>query len=318
MRTVFAISALLLAGSALAQAFPSQSITIVVPYPPGGTTDIIPRVMQAELSHRLGVPVVIDNRPGAGGGIGTALVARAKPDGYTLVVANNQTMAINPWVYKDLQYDPGKDFIPVMNAGTSPNALVVHPDVPAKNLRELIALAKAKPRTLTYASSGAGSTSHLCGALLASLADIKIEHVPYKGPAPAHQDLNAGRVSMMCDAISNVTKGIQSGRLRGIAVAAKEPHKAAPDVPSAVEAGLPGLEMSFWIGFAAPRATPMAVVDRVNREMVATLRNPDIAKRIEALGITIVGDSPREFAALITAESAKWRKVVEASGASAN
>jgi tripartite-type tricarboxylate transporter receptor subunit TctC len=318
MRVVFAICALALAGSALAQAFPSQSITIVVPYPPGGTTDIIPRVMQAELSRRLGVPVVIDNRPGAGGGIGTALVARAKPDGYTLVVANNQTMAINPWVYKDLQYDPAKDFVPVMNAGTSPNALVVHPDVPAKSLQELITLAKAKPGTLTYASSGAGSTSHLCGALLASLADIKIVHVPYKGPAPAHQDLNAGRVTMMCDAISNVTKGIQSGRLRGIAVAAKEPHKAAPDVPSAVQAGLPGLEMSFWIGFAAPRATPPAVVERINREMVATLQNPEVAKRIEVLGITLVGDSPRDFATLITAESAKWRKVVEASGASAN
>jgi tripartite-type tricarboxylate transporter receptor subunit TctC len=205
-----------------------------------------------------------------------------------------------------------------MNAGTSPNELVVHPSVPAMNLRELIALAKAKPDTLTYASSGGGSTSHLCGALLASLAGIKIVHVPYKGPAPAHQDLAAGRVSMMCDAISNVAKGVESGRLRGIAVAAKERHSATPEVPSAVEAGLPGLEMSFFIGFAAPRGTPAPVVDRLNREMVGALRSPEVAKRIEALGIALVGDSPAAFTSLIAAESAKYRKVVDASGASAD
>jgi len=320
LKTLRILVALLAAAGAAhaADPYPAQPVTIVVPYPPGGTTDIIPRVMQADLSRRLGVAVVIDNRPGAGGGIGTALVARAKPDGYTLVVANNQTMAINPWVYKDLQYDAAKDFTPVMNAGTSPNALVVHPDVPAKNLKELIALAKAKPGTLTYASSGDGSTSHLCGAMLATQAGIKIEHIPYKGPAPAHQDLAAGRVSMMCDAISNVTKSIASGRLRGIAIAAKERHKAAPDVPSAVEAGLPGLEMSFFIGFAAPRGTPAPVIERLNREMVGALRNPEVAQRIEALGITLVGDSPAHFASLITAESAKYRKVVEAAGAGAN
>jgi tripartite-type tricarboxylate transporter receptor subunit TctC len=319
VRTLFAISILFTAASALAQgSFPSQPVTIVVPYPPGGTTDIVPRLMQQDLSRRLGVPVVIENRPGAGGGIGTAFAARANPDGYTVVVANNQTMAINPWVYKQLQYDPEKDFTAVMDAGTSPNLLAVHPSVPAKNLSELIALAKAKPGTLTYASSGAGSTSHLCGAMLASLAGIKIEHVPYKGPAPAHQDLNAGRVSMMCDAISNMTKEVESGRLRGIAVADPKRHRALPNVPSAPEAGLPGLEMSFFIGFAVPKATPAAVVERLNRDMVAALRSPEVVKRIEALGITVVGDTPREFAARISAESTKFRKLVQESGASVN
>ncbi len=315
---VVVLAALVSAGAVAQSEYPSQPITIVVPYPPGGTTDILPRLIQAELSKSLGVPVVIDNRAGAGGGIGTGFVARAKADGYTLVVTNNQTMAINPWIYKDLPYDAAKDFAQIVIAAKSPNLLVVHPDVPVKNLSELIALAKAKPGTLTYASSGAGSTSHLCGALLATLADIKIEHIPYKGPGPAHQDLNAGRVSMMCDAISNVSKGIEAGRLRGIVVAAPERHSAAPNVPSAVEARLPGLEMSFFIGFAAPSGTPAPIVNRLNREVAQALRSPEANKRLEGIGLTLVGDSPSEATALVAKESAKYRGVVKASGATAN
>ena len=319
MRAVFFVLTAFICVGAFAQSeYPSRPITIVVPSPPGGTTDILPRIIQTELSKSLGVPVIIDNRAGAGGGIGTGFVARAQPDGYTLVVTNNQTMAINQWIYKKLQYDAAKDFAQILTVAKSPNLLVVHPDVPAKNLSELIALAKAKPGTLTYASSGAGSTSHLCGSLLATLAGIKIEHIPYKGPGPAHQDLNAGRVSMMCDAISNVSQQIKSERLRGIVVAAPERHPAAPSVPSAVEAELPGFEMSFFIGFAAPSGTPAAIVNRVNQGVVQAIRNPEITKRLEGLGLTLVVDSPSEATSLVNKESAKYRGVVQASGAVAD
>lgn len=312
---LFVLAALLSTGAAAQADYPSKPITIVVPYPPGGTTDILPRLIQVELSKSLGVPIVIDNRAGAGGGIGTAYAARTKSDGYTIVVTNNQTMAINQWIYKKLQYDAAKDFAQIIVAAKSPNVLVVHPDVPAKNLSELIALAKAKPGVLTYASSGAGSTSHLCGSLLSTLADIKLEHIPYKGPGPAHQDLDAGRVTMMCDAISNVTQDIETGRIRGIVVAGPERHPATPNVPSAVEAKLPGFEMSFFIGFAAPAGTPAPIVNRLNQEVAKAIRNPDITKRLQGLGLTLVADSPGDATALVVKESAKYRGVVQASGA---
>jgi tripartite-type tricarboxylate transporter receptor subunit TctC len=303
-------------GASAQDVFPSKPITIVVPYPPGGSTDIVPRMMQPELSRMLGVAVVIENRAGAGGTMGSAQVARAKPDGYTLVIVNTQTTAINPWIYKGLSYD-AKDFVPIMNAGTVPNMLVTHPSVPAKNLRELIALAKARPGELTYASSGDGSTSHLCGALLGSLAGVNILHVPYKGPGPAHQDLDGGQVSMMCDALSNGTQEVKSGRLRGILVTTKNRQDAVPEVPTAAEAGLPGLDVGFFLGFAAPRGTPVAVVERLNRVMVAVLRSPEVVKRLEGMGITVDGGSRADFAALIASESAKYQKILEIAGVTA-
>jgi tripartite-type tricarboxylate transporter receptor subunit TctC len=316
---VFAVSFALLAmavGASAQDVFPSKPIVIVVPYPPGGSTDIVPRVMQTELSRRLGVAVVIENRAGAGGTIGSAQVARAKPDGYTLAIVNTQTTAINPWIYKGLTYDP-KDFMPIMNVGTVPNMLVTHPGVPAKNLRELVALAKAKPGELTYASSGDGSTSHLCGALLGSLAGINILHVPYKGPGPAHQDLDGGHVSMMCDALSNVAQKVESRRARGMLVTARKRQAAAPEVPTAAEVGLPGLDISFFLGFAAPRGTPAAVVERLHSALAGALRSPEVLKHLESMGITPDGGSPAEFSALIASESAKYQKILDIAGVTA-
>lgn len=315
MRLAFAVMGLILFALAGAQTFPARQVTIVVPYPPGSTSDLLPRAIAPLLSQSLGVPVIVENRPGAGGNVGAALVAKGDASGHTVLMAPSAILATNQWLYKDLQYDPQRDFTPVTNAATTPNMMVVHPSLPAATLQELIALARGKPGALTFASGGSGTTSHLCGEMLKMSAKVDLVHVPYKGPAPAAQDLLAGRVSMMCDNFSNVISHVRSGRLRAIAVTAATRHPQAKDVPTAQEAGLAGFEMSVWYAFAVPSAAPRAVVQRLNAEIGRALRAPALAERLDSLGLTVVADSPEDFARFVAAESARMRKLVQDSGA---
>ncbi|HZS65594.1 MAG TPA: tripartite tricarboxylate transporter substrate binding protein [Burkholderiales bacterium] len=301
--------------AALAQAFPSRTITIVVPYSPGSTSDLLPRAIAPHLSQSLGVPVVVENRPGAGGNIGAALVAKGEASGHTVLMAPSAVLATNQWLYKDPGYDPQKDLTPVIDAATTPNLWVAHPSVPAKTIAEVIALAKAKPGSLSFASGGAGTTSHLCGELLNSMAHVELLHVPYKGPAPALQDVLAGRVPLMCDNFSNVISHVRNGRLRAIALSGTQRIAQAPDVPTVSESGLPGFEISVWYGFAVPAAAPKPVVQKLNREIAAALQQPAVSARLQSLGLTIVADTAEEFARFVAAESDKMRRLVQASGA---
>jgi len=320
MRSLARLSAILLAVAAAVAAaqdkFPTRPITLVCPFQAGGVADAISRAVAPIMSESLRTPVIVDNRPGATGAIGASYVARAKPDGHTLLIVPNSVLAINQWVYKSLPYNPETDFTPVIDVGTSPNLLVVHPSVAADTLAELIALARKKP--LSFASAGNGSPQHLCGELLNVSAGIDLVHVPYKGAAPALQDVIAGHVPLMCNALSLVLPHVRAGRLRAIALAASTRHLQAPQVPTAREAGLPGFESDVWFGFVAPAATPAAIVERLNVEIGRALRMPAVAAPLQANGLTIVADSPREFGALIAAESAKWRRIVERAGVKAD
>jgi tripartite-type tricarboxylate transporter receptor subunit TctC len=300
---------------ALAQAFPSRQITIVVPYSPGSTSDLIPRAIAPLMSQSMGVPVVVENRPGAGGNVGAAAVAKGEPSGHTLLMAPSAILATNKWLYKEPGYDPQKDLAPVINAATTPNLWVAHPDVPVKNMADVIALAKAKPGSLSFASGGAGTTSHLCGELLKTTAHIDMVHVPYKGPAPAVQDLLGGRIQLMCDNFSNVITHVRNGKLRAVALTALKRHPQAPDVPTADESGLPGFEVSVWYGFAVHAATPKPAVQKLNSEISAALRSPQVTERLQALGLTIVADSVENFARFVATESEKMRRLVQQSGA---
>jgi tripartite-type tricarboxylate transporter receptor subunit TctC len=312
------LAALLLSFAPLvasAQGFPTRAITIVVPYSPGSTSDLLPRAIAPHMSQSLGVPVVVENRPGAGGNIGAALVAKGEASGHTVLMAPSAVLATNQWLYKDPGYDPQKDLTPVIDAATTPNLWVANPSLPVKTIADVIALAKAKPGTLSFASGGAGTTSHLCGELLNTMAHVDLLHVPYKGPAPALQDVLAGRVPLMCDNFSNVISHARNGRLRAIALTGAKRIRQAPEVPTVSESGLPGFEISVWYGFAVPAATPKAVVQKLNSEIAAALRQPAVAERLESLGLTIVADTPEDFARFVAAESEKMRRLVQASGA---
>jgi tripartite-type tricarboxylate transporter receptor subunit TctC len=301
--------------AALAQQFPSRQITVVVPYSPGSTSDLLPRAIAPLMSQSLGVPVVVENRPGAGGNVGAAIVAKGEASGHTLLMAPSAILATNQWLYKEIGYNPQKDFAPVTNAATTPNMWVAHPELPVKNMQDVIALARGKPGSLSFASGGAGTTSHLCGELLKTTTKIDMVHVPYKGPAPAMQDLLAGRVPLMCDNFSNVISHVRSGKLRPIALTALKRHPQAPDVPTVDESGLPGFEINVWYGFAVHSGTPKGVVDRLNAEIARALRAPAVAERLATLGLAIVADSPEDFARFVAAETDKMRRLVQASGA---
>src|SRR3954468_16677074 len=315
MRLALFAFALALPLTAPAQDFPSRPMTIVVPFPPGSTSDLLPRALAPHLSQSLGVPVIVENRPGAGGNLGAALVAKGEASGHTVLMAPSAVLATNQWLYKEPGYDPQKDLAPVINAAATPNMWVAHPGVPVKTIADVIATAKAKPGALSFASGGNGTTGHLCGELLKSTARVDIVHVPYKGPAPALQDVLAGRVPLMCDNFSNVISHVRSGKLRAIALTAIRRHPQAPEVPTAAESGLPGFEINVWYGFAAPAATPRPVVQKLNAEIARALRTPAVAERLEGLGLSIVADSPEAFARFVAAESEKMHKLVQASGA---
>lgn len=310
-----ALLLLLVPTFALAQAFPARPISIVVPYPPGSSSDLIPRTIAPLMSQSMGVAVIVENRPGAGGNLGAGLVAKGEADGHTVLMAPSAILATNQWLYKQLPYDPQKDFTPVINAATTPNMWVAHPDAPVKTIGDVIARAKAKPDSLAFASGGNGTTSHLCGELLKTTAKVDLLHVPYKGPAPALQDVLAGRVQLMCDNFSNVIPHVRSGRLKAVALTDMKRHPQAPDVPTANETGLPGFEVGVWYGFAVPSATPKPVVEKLNAEIARALKDPKVAERLGQLGLAIVADSPEQFASFVAAESEKMRKLVQASGA---
>jgi tripartite-type tricarboxylate transporter receptor subunit TctC len=304
--------------SALAQPFPSRAITIVVPFPPGSSSDLIPRALAPLMSQSMGVAVVVENRPGAGGNVGAALVARGDASGHQVLMAPSAILATNQWLYKEPGYDPQKDLAPVINAAATPNMWVAHPDTPVKTIQDVITQAKAKPGALAFASGGNGTSSHLCGELLKTTAKVDMLHVPYKGPAPALQDVIAGRVGLMCDNFSNVITHVRSGRLKAVALTAMKRHPQAPEVPTADESGLAGFEIGVWYGFAVAVATPKPLVQKLNSELAKALRDPKIAERFEQLGLTVVADSPEEFARFVAAESERMRKLVEACGARAD
>ena len=310
-----ALLLLLLPTAVLAQGFPSRQISIMVPYPPGSSSDLIPRALAPLLSQSMGVPVIVENRPGAGGNVGAALVAKGDASGHLVLMAPSAILATNQWLYKELNYDPQKDFTPLINAATTPNMWVAHPDVPVKTMADVVAQARAKPGALAFASGGNGTTGHLCGELLKTTAKVDMLHVPYKGPAPALQDVIAGRVPLMCDNFSNVIPHVRSGRLKAVAVTARERHPQAADVPTAHESGLPGFEVGVWYGFAVPSATPKPVVQKLNAEFAKALRDPKVAERLRELGLAVVADSPEAFARFVAEESEKMRKLVQASGA---
>jgi tripartite-type tricarboxylate transporter receptor subunit TctC len=301
-----------------AQSFPAHTVTIVVPFPPGSSSDLIPRALAPLMSQSMGAPVIVENRPGAGGNLGAALVARGDASGHQVLMAPSAILATNQWLYKEPGYDARKDLAPVINAATTPNMWVAHPDTPVKTIRDVVTLAKAKPGALAFASGGNGTTSHLCGELLKTTAKVDLLHVPFKGPAPALQDVIAGRVPLMCDNFSNVITHVRSGRLKAVALTAMKRHPQAPGVPTADESGLPGFEVGVWYGFAVPAATPRAVVQKLNAEIAKALRDPKTAGHFDQLGLTVVADSPEEFARFVAAESERMRKLVEVSGARAD
>ncbi len=308
------------AGAATAQseAYPARTITLIAPTAPGSNVDLLARLLSPVLARSMGQPVVVENKAGAASTIGAVAVAQAKPDGYTLLMAPTPALSVNQWLYKKLPYNPEKDFVPVIAVASTPNVLVVHPSVAAKNLAELVALAKAKPNELTYASGGSGTTAHLCGEMLKQNVGINLTHVPYKSPAPALQDVLAGRISMMCENFSNALAHVKAGTLRPIAVTALQRHEQAPEISTARESGVAGLnefDVGVWFGVVAPAGTPAAVITRLNAEITQALRDPTVAPRLKAVGLTVLADSPESFRRFITAESAKWRKVVETSGA---
>jgi tripartite-type tricarboxylate transporter receptor subunit TctC len=300
---------------AQAPAYPKQPVTLVVPFPAGGPTDAMARVLAQKLGDRLGQQVVVDNKGGAGGSIAAEFVAKAPADGYTLFFGTTGTMAINPSLYSKLRYDPVKDFAPVSLMASTMNVLVVNPQVPARNLADVIKLAKAKPGDITYGSAGNGSSNHLSGELFRSTAGIQISHIPYKGSAPALVDLMGGRITMMFDTIAQQTQNIAAGKVRAIAVTGPKRSPLLPDVPTAQEAGLKDFDVTIWFGVLAPAGTPATVIDKLSREIGAVMSTDEMKKRMQADGAEARPTSPAEFAALIRSDLAKWTPVVKASGA---
>jgi tripartite-type tricarboxylate transporter receptor subunit TctC len=303
---------------AYAQAYPSKPIRFVVPYPPGGPLDTVARLLGAKVAESTGQAVVVDNKPGAGGNIGAEIVARSPADGYTILMGAVATHAINPSLYKSIAYDPVKDFAPITQVASTPNVLVVNPNVPARDVKEFIAYAKANPGKLNFGSGSTGSAGHLAGELFKSMAGVDMAHIPYKGAAPAMQDLVAGQVQLMFDNWSSSRGQVQGGRIRALAVTTAKRSALAPDLPTIAESGLPGFDISTWFGIFAPAGTPKPALDRLHAEFVKALALPDVREKMANLGAEPVGNSPEEFAAYIRAEAEKYAKVIRASGAKAD
>ncbi len=315
---LFAYTAIF-AGSSLAQTvYPAKAIRYVVPFPAGGPLDIVARAIGQELNKSWGQPVVIDNRPGAGGNIGADLVAKAPADGYTILMGAVSTHAINVTLYNTLPYDPIRDFAPVTLITSVPNVLVVHPSVPANNVKELIALAKSRPGQLNFASGSTGSAGHLAGELFNSMAGVRMTHIPYKGAAPAVVDLMAGHVSLMFDNMSSALPNIKATRVRALAVTTLKRSPLLPQLPTISDAGLRGFDIATWFGIFAPAGTPPDIVARLNGEIVRILHTPEMKERLALLGAEPIGNKPDEFAAFVKAEIPKYVKVIQTSGARAD
>lgn len=303
------------AGHALAESWPAKPVRLVVPFPPGGSTDIVGRLIAEKLSKSLGQQVIVDNRAGAGGTIGSDAVAKSAPDGYTLLIGTSSTHAIAPSLYSKLGYDVARDFAPVTLLGTATIMMVVHPSVPAKSVAEFVALAKAKPGEIMFGSTGNGSVSHLTAEHFKSLAGVDMQHVPYKGDTPMTTDLLAGRVHVAFGTAVAFLPHVQAGKLKALAVTDGKPSPVAPDLPTVAASGLPGFEALQWFGILAPAGTPKEIVSRVHAEIANALQLPEVRERLQGLGMQIAGGGPEQFGSFMRAESAKWGKVVRDSGA---
>ena len=309
------VAALLsLATSAYAQNFPSRPVTIVSPYQAGGTSDIIARILAQKLSERWGQSVVIENRPGANGGIGVNQVMRAPADGHTLIAVASSALTLNPIFYKNLTYNVERDLAPITRTGLVANVLVVNPSVDAKDIKSLVALAKVKPGELIYASQGVGSNGHLIAEQFRLRAGIDYRHVPYKGSAPAVQDLLGGRVQLMFDNLPSALPQIQSGNLRAIAVTTAERSSLLPDVPTISESGYPGFDAPAWFAVLVSKATPDAIKAELERSIIEALKTPDVAEKLKAAGVEIAADGSVQLARRIETETKVWREVVTKAG----
>lgn len=311
---LIAILGVLLSTAAGAQTYPSKPVRIVAPFPPGGVADLLARAIQPGLQEALGQQVIIDNKPGAGGNVGAEIVAKADPDGHTLLLASAGILTINEFLYGKMPFDPDKAFAPITVVGDMPNIVVVNPKTGLRTLKELIDKAKAEPGKLNFGSAGNGTTTHLAIVLLEQAAKIKLAHVPYKGAAPAVQDLVAGQIDGLVDNPPLVVGHVKSGALTALAWAAPQRLPILPDVPTAAEAGLPGFEASSWFALVAPAGTPKAIVDRLNAETAKILKDPKLVEQFAARGVRLVGDPVSSFMAFIPKERARWAEIVKASG----
>ncbi len=312
-RLWFALPIAFLISGAVFAAYPERPIRLIVSYPPGGGTDVTARTIVGKLSDGLGKQVVIDNRPGAGSTIGTDLVAKAAPDGYTLLMSDT-TFGILPGLYAKLPFDALRDFQPVAQITSVPVGLVVHPGLPARSVKELVAMARAKPGGLNFGSGGVGTPVHMAGELLKVAAKIDIVHIPYKGAGPAFIDLLGGHFQMMFPTLQSAVPHIKSGRLRLLALTTEKRSLAFPDTPTMEEAGFPGVIAVAWFGMHAPGATPKAIIARLHAEAVKVLQDPTVKQRFETEGADIVGSTPAQFSAFVANEITKWSKVVKAAG----
>src|SRR5262249_12499995 len=290
-------------------------ISLIVAFTPGGPSDVIARILGRRMHELLGQPFVIDNRPGAGGNIAAEVVANAEPDGYTLLMGNNSVLATNASLYRKINYDPEKDFLPISLIGTQANILVVNPALPARSMAELIALAKARPGELNFASSGHGAAAHLAGELFKAEAKVDIVHVAYKGAAPALHDVVAGHVHMMFATAASVVALIRDGKVRPLAVTTLKRTQVLPEIPTVAELGIPGFEATTWHGLVAPAGTPTDVIGTLHYATVTALNDPRVRKSMTDLGVDVVASTPKEFDAYIKAEIPKWADVIKASGA---
>ncbi|MBF8177771.1 ABC transporter substrate-binding protein [Herminiimonas sp. KBW02] len=301
--------------NALAQSWPNSTVTVVVPWPPGGPSDIAARPVAKRLTEDLGHPFVIDNRGGGGGNIGSAAVARAPADGNTLLITSSAPIVINPSLYKKMTFDPSKDLVPITNLLRVPLVLVANPAVPANNLKELMAYIKAQKGQFSYASAGSGTPQHMTGELFKSVTKLEMTHVPYKGSAPAISDLLGGHIPVMFDSMIAIMPHIKSGKVKAIAVSGAHRSPQLPDVPTFAESGVPAVVSYAWYGFFAPAGTPKAIVNKINAETQKIMKEPAFQKILADTGSDYVGDTPENFAAFVKEESVKWAKVVKESGA---
>jgi tripartite-type tricarboxylate transporter receptor subunit TctC len=300
-----------------AESWPNKTVTVVVPWPPGGPSDIAARPVAKGLTESLGQSFIVDNRGGASGNIGTAAVTRASPDGYTLLITSSSPIVINPALYKQIPYDPAKDLIPITNLLRVPLVLTAHPSVPANNVKELIALINSQQGKFQYASSGTGTPQHLTGELFKTAAKLDVIHIPYKGSAPAITDLLGGHVPVMFDSMVAILPHIKTGKVKPIAVTSAKRSPQLPDVPTFAESGLPAVESYAWYGFFAPTGTPKDIVAKLNSETLKVMKQPDFQKVLADTGSDFVGDTPENFAAFVKTEAVKWGDIVKKSGATA-
>ena len=314
MKQAIAFAVLAFAAAVVsAQAYPSRLVRMVVAYPAGGSIDVVSRLVNQRLTSALGQQFIVENRAGAAGNIGTDYVAKAAPDGYVLLMGSAASISSAPAVYAKLPYDPVRDLAPIMQVANQPNVLTAHPSVPAKTLKEFIALAKANPGKFNYGSSGIGASQHMTAELFAMLTGVKIEHIPYKGGTPAMTDLISGQIDFMFTPAPNAIAFVQSGKIRGIAVTSLKRSSALPELPTMNESGLQGFELLGWIGLLGPAGTPREIVDRLNGEVNKMLAG-DIRQRLTELGLDAVGGTPEQFAAFIRQDIAKYAKIVKVAG----